>query len=62
MKDKAFNIPKPAFWPKRNKWPPTKNRSIVEIIETLPPIFVLNDGTEIHGQWYTPKKKTTKKK
>lgn len=52
---------KPTFWPKRRKWPPTQNRSIVGMKETLPPIYILNDGTEVKGEW-SLRIKTTKKK
>lgn len=53
---------KPAFWPKRRAWPPTKNRRIVQVKEILPPIYILNDGTAVKGEWPIKKRTTTKKR
>ncbi len=58
---KSGNHKRPLFWPKRRKWPPTKNRVLVEIKETLPPIYILNDGTEVKGEWHNKKKVSTRK-
>ena len=50
---------KPAFWPCRRSWPPTKNRHVVAVKETLPPIYILNDGSEVQGAWPIKKRTTT---
>lgn len=51
---------KPKEWPVNEKWPPTRN--IVQIIETYPPVFVLEDGKKIKGVGsdHEPNKKSTK--
>ena len=43
----------PDYWPRALQWPLVKEGKVVSvsrILETLPPIFVMSDGTKIRGE------------
>lgn len=43
---------RPKYWPIYEEWPLENGLSILTVLESLPPIYILNNGTRVKGTLY----------